>query len=282
MESLIRLARALFTIVSMMLATPATQALADSPSNTAADMLFTNGKVYTVNEAQPWAEAVAVEGNKIIYVGSSSTTKKYAGKNTRIIDLDGKMLLPGFIEGHIHPITGAIASVGVDLQFDTIEEVLGAVKKYADANPEMEIIRGFGWRYPLFPVTGPTKEQLDSIIPDRPVYLIAIDAHSGWANSMALKMAGVTTDTPDPQPGFSHYQRDPKTKEATGYLVEVPAMIEVLSDIQPQTKQRAAEEFEKLLPQFPAAGITSVFDAGLGGIGEEYGFQIYTELEKRG
>ncbi len=251
-------------------------------STTAADIIFTGGKVYTVNATQPWAEAIAVKGNKIIFVGSSLAAKKYTGKNTRVINLNGKMMLPGFVEGHIHPIVGALATVGVDLQYDSIEEVLTAVKKYADENPELKIIRGFGWRYPLFPVTGPTKEMLDKIIPDRPVFLMAIDAHSGWANSLALKMAGVTKETPDPQPGFSHYQRDPKTGEATGYMVEVPALLEVLTTLQPQTKERVSREFENLLPQFPAAGITSVYDAGLTGVGEDIGFQIYQDLEKRG
>jgi predicted amidohydrolase YtcJ len=246
-----------------------------------ADIVYTNAKVYTVNEAQPWAEAVAVEGNKIIFVGTSSDAKKHIGEKTRVINLNGKMLLPGFVEGHIHPISGALATVGVDLQYDSIEEVLDTLKKYADANPNLEIIRGFGWRYPLFPSTGPTKEQLDKIISNRPVYLIAIDGHSGWANSKALKMAGVTKETPDPQPGFSHYQRDPKTRKATGYLVEVPAMMEVLVKLQPQTKERVAKEFEKMLPQFPAAGIASIFDAGMLGVGEENGFQIYLDLEKR-
>ncbi len=247
-----------------------------------ADFVFTGGKVYTVNETQPWAEAVAVKGNKIIFVGSSSDAQKHISDNTRVIKLDGKMLLPGFVEGHTHPVVGALATVGVDLQFDSIEEVLNAVKTYADANPEMKIIRGFGWRYPLFPSTGPTKEQLDKIIPDRPVFLMAVDAHSAWTNTMALEKAGITKNTPDPQPGFSHYERDSVTGEATGYLVEVPALLAVLVKLQPQTKERIAEEFEKLLPQFPAAGITSVFDAGMTGVGEDNGLEIYRDLERKG
>ena len=99
---------------------------------------------------------------------------------------------------------------------------------------------------------------------------------------MALKMAGVTKETPDPQPGYSHYERDPKTGEATGYFVEVPAMLEVLVKLQPQTKERVSAEFENILPQFAAAGITSVYDAGMSGTGEEVGFQIYQDLEKQG
>jgi len=251
---------------------------ANSP---AADYVFENGKVYTVNEKQPWAEAVAVEGNKIVFVGSNADAKKYVGKKTAVVDLAGKMLLPGFVEGHFHPVAGALLTVGADLQFDSVEEVLKAIKKYADENPDIKLIRGFGWRYHLFPSTGPTKEALDKIIPDRPVLLFAIDGHAAWANSKALEMARITSETPDPQPGFSHYQRDPKTKEPTGYLVEVPAMLEALNELQPQTKETLGKALESLLPQFPAAGITAGFDAGMGPFSEE-GYAIYFDLEKQG
>ena len=247
-----------------------------------ADKVFTNGKIYTVNEAQPWAEAVAIKDKKIVFVGTSKEAKAYIGDNTKTTDLKGKMMLPGFIEGHIHPVTGALATVGVDLQYDSVEEVLKAVKEYADANPDLEVIRGFGWRYTLFPSTGPTRDLLDEIVSDKPVVLFAIDAHSAWANSMALEMANINQETPDPQPGYSHYQRDPKTKEATGYLVEVPAMLEVLNEIQPQNVETIAKELGNLMPQFPAAGITSLFDAGIIGIPEEAGFDMYLNLEKQG
>ena len=82
-------------------------------------------------------------------------------------------------------------AVGADLQYDSVDEVIKAVKEYADANPDEELVRGFGWRYALFPPTGPTKELLDEIVPDRPVFLFAIDAHGGWANSKALEMAAL-------------------------------------------------------------------------------------------
>jgi len=248
----------------------------------AADFVFTHGKVYTVSEKQPWAEAVAVEGNKIVFVGSSAEAKKHVGEKTKVTDLDGKMLLPGFVEGHFHPIVGAMLTVGVDLQYDSLDEVLQAVKEYADANPDEKLIRGFGWRYHLFPSTGPTREVLDEIVPDRPLLFFAIDGHAAWANSKALEMAGITKETPDPQPGFSHFQRDPKTKEPTGYLVEVPALLLALNKLQPQTQEAIGAAFESLMPQFPAAGITSVFDAGIQGLPAEDGFAIYFDLEKQG
>ncbi|MCP3940292.1 MAG: amidohydrolase [Desulfobacteraceae bacterium] len=247
-----------------------------------ANIIYINGKVYTVNEKQPWAEAVAVSGNSIVFVGSNIDAKKYTGKKCRIIDLKGKMLLPGFIDGHTHPVSGAQLTSGADLQYNSIEKIIASVKVYADKNPNEKIIRGFGWRYHLFPSTGPTKKILDIVFPDRPVYLIAIDAHSAWVNSKALELAGITKDTSDPQPGFSYYQRDPKTKEATGYLVEPPAEIAVLNAIQPQTKELIKDVFEKKLKDFAKAGVTSVFDAGILGLPVEDGFSMYFNLEKQG
>ena len=182
-----------------------------------ADYVFKNGSVYTIETKTPKAQAVAVTGKKISYVGSNKGVMAFVGKKTKVIDLKGQMLLPGFIESHIHPTT-ALISEGADLQLETVEEVLAATKRWADAHPDAKIVRGFGWRYYLFPQTGPDKALLDRLFPDRPVVLIAIDGHSGWVNSKALQLAGVTAATPDPMPGFSWFQRDPKTSEPTGWL----------------------------------------------------------------
>ncbi len=248
-----------------------------------ADFVFANGEVYTVNDKQPWAEAVVVDDNKIVYVGDTKTAKGYIGEDTEFVELGGKMMLPGFVDSHLHPVAGAMAAVGADLQYDSVDEVIKAVKEYADAHPDEELVRGFGWRYALFPPTGPTKELLDEIVPDRPVFLFAIDAHGGWANSKALEMAGITKDTPDPQPGFSSYQRDPETGEATGYLVEVPAAFSVLVAIQPQTKERLAKSLGQLMPKFAAAGLTACYDAGIVGVKpEDDGWALYFDMEKRG
>ena len=247
-----------------------------------ADYVFMGGKVYTVNKEQPWAEAVAVQGKKIVFVGSTSDAKNYIGDQTKIVDLDGKMMLPGFIDSHCHPVVGALVTPGAFLQYDSVDEVLKSVKEEADANPDSDLIRGFGWRYASFPSTGPTKQMLDEIVPDRPVFLFAIDAHGAWVNSKALEKAGISKDTPDPQPGFSKYQRDPKTGEPTGYLVEVPAALEVLSKLQIQNRSSVAAALDDLMPQFAAAGITAIFEAGIQGLSNEDGFGIYLDMEKSG
>jgi hypothetical protein len=142
-----------------------------------ADYVFKNGAIYTIDSKNPTAQAIAVTGKYITYVGTNSGVLPFVGDKTHVIDLQGQMLLPGFIESHIHP-TMALVAEGADLQFDSLDQLLASVKKWADAHPDAKVIRGFGWRYSLFPTTGPTKDPLDKLFPDRPVFLFAIDGHS--------------------------------------------------------------------------------------------------------
>ena len=244
-----------------------------------ADYVFTHGKVYTLNPAAPWQQAVAVKGNKIIYVGDDMHIAKYIGKSTREIDLQGKMLLPGFVEGHIHP-TMAAATSGADLQNDSLEEVLKIVKEWADSHPDDKIVSGFGWRYNLFDTNGPNKQDLDAIIPDRPVFLLAIDGHSAWVNSKALEMAGISASTSDPEYPFSYFKRNEKTGEPTGWLVEVPAEVLVKNRLEETTPATVTNALRRQLPLFSEAGITAVFDAGINVVPTEDGLDIYQQLEK--
>ncbi len=246
-----------------------------------ADYVFTNGAIYTLEAKAPKAQAVAITGKKLSYVGTDRGSEAYIGKNTKVIDLKGKMLIPGFVESHIHP-TLAILTAGADLQAGKLEEVLQRVKAWADAHPEAKVIRGFGWRYNLFSTTGPSKEILDRVFPDRPVLLVGIDGHSAWVNSKALEVAGIDAKWPDPAPGISFYQRDPKTNEPTGWVVEGPAEQEILSKLDPVGPQAVMAAVENEIPQFAASGITSVFDAGMAIIPTELGLSGYQALEKKG
>jgi len=244
-----------------------------------ADIVFRNGPVYTVDDARPWARAVAVRGKRIAYVGDEAGVEAFIGPKTNVVDLAGKMLMPGFVEGHLHPLVGATLTRGADLQFDTKEEMLAALKAHGDKG---DVIRGFGWRYAAFPPTGPRKEDLDALWPDKPAILIAIDGHSAWVNSQTLALAGITKDTPDPLPGFSYFERDPSSGEATGYLVEVPAIIRVNNAIEPFSTEYVAESLAKWLPAASAAGITTLFDAGMQIVPDAEGFGIYAKLERAG
>ena len=244
-----------------------------------ADFVFTNGAIYTIDAQNPHAQSIAITGKHISYVGTNDGVKPFVGDQTQVIDLHGQMLLPGFVESHIHP-TMALVAEGADLQFDSLGQVLASVKQWADANPDAKVIRGFGWRYTLFPTSGPTKADLDKLFPDRPVFLFAIDGHSGWVNSKALELAGVNTKSPDPVPGFSFYARDPKTGEPTGWVVEGPAEISVFFKLQPPSADLAIAAMTEMLPKFSAAGITAVFDAGISTMPIESGLDGYQNLEK--
>ena len=247
-----------------------------------ASVIFRNGKVYTLDARKPWAQAVAVAGDKIIAVGSNAEVLALDGPGTKVIDLAGRMLMPGFVESHIHPFVGAFMTSGVDLQLPTGADALAAIASYAKAHPTGPV-RGFGWRVDMFPPEGPTREMLDSALPDRPAFFFAIDAHSLWVNSNALEIAGIDAHTPDPIPDFSYFVRD-KTGKPTGYILETSAILEVVNAVEPISLDTMARMLVDWLPKASAAGITSVYDAGVPPIGADQGaiLAIYTELERQG
>ena len=253
----------------------------DSPGGDA-DFVFRNGPIYTVAGPTPWAEALAVKGNEIVYVGDEADAMALVGPGTRVVDLDGRLLMPGFVEGHIHPFLGAFLSSGVDLQVPTKADALAAIERYAKENPNGPV-RGFGWRVDMFGPEGPTRADLDRILPDRPAFFFAIDGHSLWANGKALEIAGVARDTPDPIPGFSYYQRD-QNGDPTGYILEVDAVLGIVNAVEPISTDTMEQLLEAWLPKASAAGITSVFDAGVPPVGSDQGALIarYADIEKRG
>ena len=261
---------------------PQTSSGSDPDASRPADFVFRNGPVYTVSAAAPWAEAVAVTGNTISYVGDEAGAMALAGPETRVVDLDGRLLMPGFVEGHIHPFLGAFLTTGVDLQVPTGADALTAIEKYATANPNGPV-RGFGWRVDMFGPDGPTRAELDKALPNRPGFFFAIDGHSLWANSKALEIAGVTRDTEDPIPGFSYYVRD-ENGEPTGYVLEVNAVLELVNAIEPISAETMGSLMEAWLPKASAAGITSVFDAGVPPIGDDQGalIKLYADTEAKG
>jgi len=188
-------------------------------STAKATVIVINARVYTVNAKQPWAESVAVAGDKILAVGSREKIDTFRDKNTQIIDVHGQLVLPGFTDSHFHLIEGSRTLTQVDLNGTTsIAEVQKRVKEFAAAHPDAAWIAGRGWSYDLFGEAAlPDKKFLDDVIPDRPVYLVGFDGHTSWVNSKALAAAGITRDTPDPPNGW--IVRDAKG-EPTGALKE--------------------------------------------------------------
>lgn len=247
-----------------------------------ADFVFRNGPIYTVTGADPWATGLAVTGNTITHVGDEAGAMAQVGEGTRVVDLDGRLLMPGFVEAHIHPFMGAFLTSGIDLQLPTGADALAAIEAYAKANPDGPV-RGFGWRVDMFGPEGPTRADLDRILPDRPAFFFAIDGHSLWVNSKALQLAGVDRKTPDPIPGFSYYARD-ANGDPTGYVLEVVAVLSIVNAVEPISPETMAKLLTSWTPKAAEAGITSVFDAGVPPIGEDQGaiLELYVDAEKRG
>lgn len=255
----------------------------DSPNaGKPADFVFRNGPIYTVTGADPWAEGLAVTGNTITHVGDEAGAMAQVGEGTRVVDLDGRLLMPGFVEAHIHPFMGAFLTSGLDLQLPTGADALAAIAKYAADNP-VGPVRGFGWRVDMFGPEGPTRADLDRMVPDRPAFFFAIDGHSLWVNSKALQIAGVDRKTPDPIPGFSYYARD-ANGDPTGYVLEVVAVLTIVNAVEPISPETMAKLLASWTPKAAEAGITSVFDAGVPPIGEDQGaiLELYVDAEKRG
>ena len=185
-----------------------------------ADSIYLNGRIYTVNENQDWVEAVAILDGKFIRVGTNSEINTLIGDNTRVIDLENKLVMPGLYDSHIHPIGGMVQELyQCNFPFTgTLEDAVVAVKKCADDHPDWQWISGGQWNASVLDTTMPGKEMLDAAIPDRPVYLIDATYHHGWVNTKALELAGITKETDDPPGGT--IVRDEKTGEAVGTLLE--------------------------------------------------------------
>ncbi len=168
-----------------------------------ADLIFVNGAVYTVDAARSWANAVAVSDGGIVAVGADAEVRAIAGGGTEVVDLGGRMLLPGFQDAHAHPAPSGLDLLRCNLAEDySVPAYKRIVAEYAAAHPDDAWIAGSGWSMDVFPGGNPPKEALDRVVPDRPVRLWSRDGHSVWVNTRALEIAAVTADTPDPGDGW--------------------------------------------------------------------------------
>lgn len=167
-----------------------------------ADLVFVNGAVYTVDAASSWARAVAVLGGRIVAVGTDDAIREHVGPRTEVVDLAGKMLLPGFQDAHVHAPTGGMDRLRIDLsEMHSRQDYARAVRTWARANPEAPWVLGGGWAMDLFDRGTPARDELDALVPDRPAYLTNRDLHAAWVNTRALEIAGVDATTPDPIDG---------------------------------------------------------------------------------
>ena len=168
-----------------------------------------NGIVYTADGAHSIAQAVAVGGGRIVAVGGDDEVRRVCDPSTRLIDLAGRLVLPGFIDSHAHASETVGEVFGAGLKgLGSLQEYVAAVRAFAAGHPELPAIRGWGWSNVVAPGRGPTAAALDAAVADRPVLLVSEDGHSLWANSLAMRLAGVGRDTPDPANGV--IERDPR------------------------------------------------------------------------
>jgi predicted amidohydrolase YtcJ len=251
-------------------------AAASEPAPPPADIIVTNARIYTMNPENKWAEAVAIRGEKIIAVGDRKRIDAYRGPSTKVIDAGQRLVLPGFTDCHIHFMDGSLGLTRVDLNgAATVEEIQKRVKAYADSHPKEPWIQGMGWTYPTFRPTGlPNKKILDDVVSNRPVFLVAFDGHSSWANSKALAMAGIDRTTPDPPHG--KIVRDEKG-EATGALKEAAGDL-VAAKIPKPTRAERLDALRKGIHEANKVGLVRVHSAG-----QDFEYlDLYDELRKNG
>ena len=230
----------------------------------AADRVFLNGAVYTVDSDRSWAEAVAIKNGMIIFVGDDDGIGAYIGDETEIVDLVGQMLLPGFHDSHIHILTEVMSDEECDvLRIPTEAEVAQKLKECAQlgGHADERWIVGGGWGEWLWPEANPQKGLLDALFPDRPVYLTSSFGHAAWVNSKALEIAGIDADTEDPHAGI--IERDPETGEPSGTLRET-AMVLVGKKIPPFTLEQRTKRVYAGIALSHSVGITAVIEPGVG------------------
>jgi predicted amidohydrolase YtcJ len=222
-------------------------------------LILINGRVWTGVKAQPWAEALAVRGERIIAVGATADVRKLAGPATRVIDLKGKLALPGFIDGHTHFVTGGFHLLSVDLRDAvTPDEFARRIRDKAGQLGPGRWITGGDWdheRWPGAPL--PTRELIDRFTPDNPVFVTRLDGHMGLANNAALRLANVMKESHDPPGGT--IVRDPATGELTGVLKDdAMALVQaVIPESSPAERELA---LKAALDEAARLGVTSIQD----------------------
>ncbi|HEX7282394.1 MAG TPA: amidohydrolase [Vicinamibacterales bacterium] len=238
------------------------------------DLIVINGHVYT-GDRDELEEAVAVRGNKVIRVGSNREIQRLRRAQTTVIDAQGGAVLPGFNDAHAHLVSGGLSLDQVKLDDATsVDEIRDTIRAWAEAHPERQWITGRGWYYQPFNGTMPTRQMLDALVPDRPAYLVAYDGHTGWANTAALKAAGITRKTKNPAGGI--IVKDPRTGEPTGALKETAMAL--MSKVAPQpTEEDRLAAISAAIDEAHRLGITSVQDAG----GPAGDLELYDRLRRR-
>ncbi len=236
---------------------------------------FLNGKIFTVNDNQPYAEAVVVENGIIKFVGSTIKAKKFVDEQTEVIDLQGKLMLPGFIDSHLHFTSGGYYLLGINLRPALSKEEFVFILNNYVKGKEGRWVTGGRWDHESWQDKSlPAKELIDSITPNTPVFVSRIDGHMGLANSKALELAGITSETQNPAGGL--IVKDIETGEPTGILKD-NAMDLVFDIIPDKPFEENIEAALRSLEEAKKLGITTVHDMTQAGE-----LEAYQEVERIG
>lgn len=238
--------------------------------------VFKNGLVYTVDKDKSWSQAIGLAADKIVFVGKDEEVETFIGPGTRVVNLNGKMVLPGFVEAHAHPSQAMDIVGNISLYLlDSPQKYLQEIESHVNSHPGSEYYRGSGWADQFYPGLGPKKETLDNIVPNKPITLTSYDGHSQWVNSVTLERAQINKDTPNPAAGV--IERDPETGEPTGTLREKAMQLveKVIPDYTLEERKEALLAYQEMAL---AAGITMSHDAML----EPSSVAAFKELEREG
>jgi len=245
----------------------------DGDKGKAADMVLTGGVIYMVDDSGTIAEAVAIKNGRITFVGRAADAEKFIGPGTEVINLEGKMVLPGMIETHLHPPGTTLTdlyNISLFNVMNNLDSTMAAIKQFVQENPDLDMYFGAGFSTSAFggqeAALGPKKERLDEICPDKRMYLRSHDGHIMWLNSKAFELAGVTKDTPDPVGG--RIERDPDTGEPWGTIKEALGYFVPEQDFTLEQRVEAMELFQDKMHSW---GYTGLFDAScFEGMAEAY------------
>ena len=223
-----------------------------------ADTVIKNAAIYTLDNRQIWAQALAIRDGRIVHVGDNPAVETFIGPKTEILNLEGQMVLPGFIDSHAHVSGSPNSEAEAELyNLASKSDILAAVKQFADNHPDHDVIYGSGWKNEFFGPAGPIKEDLDAIVADRPVLLTSEDGHFAWVNSKAIELAGVTKASVTPPGGL--IEKKPHTDEPSGTFRETARDL-IQNVLPPFTVDQIRGSIQNFMQEAARVGITSVHD----------------------
>jgi predicted amidohydrolase YtcJ len=251
-------------------------ACGQEPAIESADWVLTNGRIYTVDEDQPWAEAVVIRDGVFTYVGDNAGAQVFVGDSAKTTDLRGRMVIPGIVDAHTHPGQIDLTRYEASFDADTREEFMVELEAYAREDAGEGWLRGCCWPVQEFVDgdKGPDRKELDPIFPDRPVWLQSSGGHSFWLNSQALAALGIDDDSQDPKFPIAMYKRD-ESGRLTGWVKEGAAWVRVGEVFDVDTEIHEAS-MRAMLQTLSEHGVTALYDAGT----KVFSDRVYTFLSK--